>query len=114
MMLMKVTAKAVTAVTITLLLSSDIFCIILIFEQSSFVILEIAFVLATVAVFFINVATTNFDVVVTVVVVVVFIFIVDVLGVCVVGANLVIGSLTKKKRIFGYFFGYPILSIKII
>ena len=103
-MLVNVAADAITAVTIMFLLSSDTFCFILIFEQSAFVVLKIAFVLALFAVVFVNVAGTNFDVVVAVVVVLVFIFIIDVLGVCVVGANLVIGSLTKKKKIFGYHF----------
>ena len=112
MMLVNVAAEAITAVRITFLLSSDTFCFILIIEQFAFVVLKIVFALALFAVVFVNVAATNFDVVVAVVVVLVFIFIVDVLGVCVIGANLVIGSLTKKT-IFDYHFGYSIISIKI-
>ena len=85
MMFMNVATEAITAVTTMLLLSFDKFCFISIFEQYSFFVLKIAFVLALFAITFVDVASTDFDVVVVIV-------IVDVLGVCVAGANLVIGS----------------------
>lgn len=68
-MFINVTAEAVTAITITLLLSSDEFCFILIFEQSGFVVTKVAFVSPV----FIG-------------------SIFDVFGACVVDTNLCIGS----------------------
>ena len=90
MMFINVATEAITAVTITLLLSFDKFCLISIFEQYSFFVLKIVFVLDLFATTFVGVASMDFDAVVVVVIVV--IVIVDVLGVCVAGANLVIGS----------------------
>ena len=89
MMFINVATEAITAVTITLLLSLDKFCLISIFEQYSFFVLKIVFVLALFATTFVDVASMDFDAVVVVIVVIV---IVVVLGVCVAGANLVIGS----------------------
>ena len=60
------------------------------FEQSDFSVLKIVFVLDLFAVASIDVAGTDFDILV--IFVVVAIVIVDVLGVWVVSANLVIGS----------------------
>ena len=60
------------------------------FEQSDFFVLKIVFVLDLFAVASIDVAGTDFDILV--IFVVVAIVIVDVLGVLVVSANLVIGS----------------------
>ena len=88
MMFINVATEAITAITITLLLSFDKFCFISIFEQFDFFVLKIVFVLALFPVAFIDVAGTDFDAVG----VVVAIFIVNVLGVCVVAANLVTGS----------------------
>ena len=90
MVFINVATEAITAIMITLLLSFDKFCFISIFEQSDFFVLKNGFVLVLFTVAFIDVAGTDFDFVV--VVAVVAIVIVDVLGVCVAGANLVIGS----------------------
>ena len=87
MMFINVATETITAITITLLLSFDEFCFILMIEQFSFFVLNIAFVLALFAIASIDVAGTDFDTVVVVAVV-----IVDVFGICVVGANPVIGS----------------------
>ena len=87
MMFINVATETITAITITLLLSFDEFCFILMIEQFSFFVLNIALVLALFAIASIDVAGTDFDTVVVVAVV-----IVDVFGICVVGANPVIGS----------------------
>ena len=97
-MFINVATEAITAIMITLLLSFDKFCFISIFEQSDFFVLKNGFVLVLFTVAFIDVAGTDFDFVV--VVAVVAIVIVDVLGVCVAGANLVIGSWTEKCLVF--------------
>ena len=89
MMFINVATEAITAVTITPLLFFDKFCFISMFEQYSFFVLKIVFVLALFAATFGDVASTDFD---AVVVVIVPSFIVNVLGVCVAGANLVTGS----------------------
>ena len=90
MMFINVATETITAITITILLSFDEFCFILMIEQFSFFVLNIVFVLALFAVASIDVAGTDFDTVV--VVAVVAIVIVDVFGICVVGANPVIES----------------------
>ena len=84
-----VATEAITAITITLLLSFNKFCLISIFGQSDLFVLQIVFVLNFLAAASIDVAGIDFDVVV--IAVVVASAVVDVLGVCVVSANLVIG-----------------------
>ena len=88
MMFINVATEAITAITIALLLSFDKFCFISIFEQFDFFVIKIAFILALFPVAFIDVAGMDFDAVVFVAA----IFIVVVLDICVVGADLAIGS----------------------
>lgn len=77
-MFINVAAEAITAITITFLLSSDEFCFIWIFEQSAFVVLKVVFVPAFFIVSLFGVASV--------------VFITDVLGGRVVDTNLRIGS----------------------
>ena len=95
MIFINVAAEAITAMTIRFLLSSDKFCFISMFEQTAFVVLKLGFVPDLFAVAFLDIGGTDIDNFVVVVVVVIAIG--SVLGVCVVAANVVIGSWTKKQ-----------------
>ena len=98
MMFINVAAEAITAIAITWLLSSEESCFIWIFEQSVFLVIKVVFVLSV----FIFSVIGDFTVIFVVIFVaaVAVVLLTDVLGVCVVGANLSIGSSTKNTVAF--------------
>ena len=86
-MFIDVAAKAITAVMIMLLLSSDDICFIWIFEQSTLVDAKVVVLWILFVADFVDVAAAVF-----VVTIVVAIVVMDAFGVFVACANLVIGS----------------------